>query len=29
MIASEIMTTNPECCVPTDSVMKGGTNYEV
>lgn len=21
MIASEIMTTNPECCVPTDSVM--------
>jgi len=22
MIASEIMTTNPECCVPTDPVMK-------
>jgi len=21
MIASEIMTTNPECCLPTDSVM--------
>jgi CBS domain-containing protein len=21
MIASEIMTANPECCVPTDSVM--------
>lgn len=22
MICSEIMTTNPECCVPTDPVMK-------
>ena len=22
MIASEIMTTDPECCVPTDPVMK-------
>jgi CBS domain-containing protein len=22
MLASEIMTTNPECCLPTDPVMK-------
>src|ERR1700745_3256704 len=22
MIASELMTTDPECCVPTDPVMK-------
>ena len=22
MIASEIMTANPECCLPTDPVMK-------